>query len=370
MLQTVLVYSTLSAIFILLFYLRSLNKNNSLYAILAILLFSIVMGVRYGVGVDYLAYKDLYETYRQYRIIDYFRMEYGFALIIKLCAILDCHYTVFFGLIAFFQAFLIFKTFEDREYLYPYLAYTFMIGCIWYEFCNGMRQELAFCLFVFAIKYIQNKKFLPYLITIIVASLIHRSGILLLLLYPLFYKNNDWFKSISIQYIFLCVALILSQLNIIDPVLNIISPYLHILNYEDYLNNSPEKLSHEVSIGLGFVNLLCIHLIQIFYSNKVKRYFKDISFNIIYSIYLIGVIWNYLFLHSQLFLRFNYYLLGLQFIVSAYVLRYLHKKSIPMFCLLLLLYFLIFISFLIDSETSYFKYYFFWQANEYINPEL
>ena len=370
MLQTTLVYSILSIFFIVLFYFQSRKKNGYIYGYIATLIFSCVIGMRYGVGVDYLTYKEIYDIYQNYQSISYSRLEAGFILIMKLCTSMKLHYTVFFGIFAFFQVFFLFKAFKNKSYLYPYLAYTFMIGCIWYDYCNIIRQALAFCIFVFAIQYILKKDFIRYVIIILLASTVHLSSIVFLLAYPLFVKKQEWIKSLGVQYILLSIALILSQINIIDPLFNYISPYLDILNYSGYLDADQEKINDKVSIGLGFVNVLFLQLIQISYSNKIKQYFQDPWLNIVYNIFYIGVLWKYVFLNSQLFSRFNYYLLGFQFIVGAYTLCYLYKKSKLMFFILALSYFLIFLSFIIDSENTYFKYYFFWQAKSFIIPTL
>ena len=74
--------------------------------ILPIICFSFIFGIRYNVGNDYMSYLDIYEGYAHYYTIRD-DLEIGFEFVTRLMAETGLHYSIYFGLIAFLQIFLI-----------------------------------------------------------------------------------------------------------------------------------------------------------------------------------------------------------------------------------------------------------------------
>jgi hypothetical protein len=67
-----------------------------------ILLYSLIFGVRYGVGTDYLNYLDIYENWG-YGIDDESRIELGFATILSFCSNLNLSKGWLFFILSFLQ---------------------------------------------------------------------------------------------------------------------------------------------------------------------------------------------------------------------------------------------------------------------------
>ena len=84
--------------------------------ILPIICFSFIFGIRYNVGNDYMSYLDIYEGYAHYYTIRD-DLEIGFEFVTRLMAETGLHYSIYFGLIAFLQIFLIYYTFRKEGYL-------------------------------------------------------------------------------------------------------------------------------------------------------------------------------------------------------------------------------------------------------------
>lgn len=221
--------------------------------ILAITIYSIFFGLRYGVGMDYFAYMENYEypdtiTYS----------EPGFLLILRFLSSLRLPVQYFFGIIAFAQLFLIYISLKKEKEIYPFLAFSFMGGCVWLAFANGLRQELAFCLFTYSLKFIDNNQFYLYALTILLCATLHTSAIILILLYPFLYKKQNWFKNIKWQIVLLIVALGVMNINITSSFFSKIESLFAITNYRYYLSDDySDLIFNESRIGVGFfINLI------------------------------------------------------------------------------------------------------------------
>ena len=355
--QTLIVYLSLALIFIF-----SCNKakkyNNWKITLFPIIIYAIIMGVRYKVGIDYSAYLSMYLAYYGDE-----RIEPGFQLLLSTLRDFNFHYSVFFGTVAFLQIYFIYRAIKQYPDLYSFLAFTFMFGCVWYDYANGLRQELAFCIFVFSLKFILEKKWLRHYLLIALAFTMHKSAIVLSILYPLFQLKKDWFTNVKIQLLLLVGALFLMQINVIQSAVQHLEGAITLLGYDNYLEGrSEEKITTDVELGIGFFVILCINIILIANSNKVKKYFNRTWLSYAYNLYFIGVLWQYIFITSQLFNRINYYLYGFQYIIAAFTLAYLwNTKRKLQFSLLVCLYLLLFTGYISSIETSSIGYIFYWQ---------
>ena len=156
-LQTYFIYLLL---FVVMLFLakRASERNEWFWMILAILLYAIVFGLRYGVGVDHLAYLADYMRYGLAASGQYDDTEIGFKFFRDTLAQNDIHFSVYFVIIAFVQLWLVFKAVQKDKFIYPYLVVAFFLGCIWLSYSNGLRQQLAFCFFAYSLLFIENKK--------------------------------------------------------------------------------------------------------------------------------------------------------------------------------------------------------------------
>ena len=135
--QTLLVYILLS-IFVVFFCYVSAKQKREKWMYIAIAIYALVFGFRYGVGVDFISYKEIYECILAGRP-SYYEFEPGFMFFIYLLTDMGFPSEIFFMLIAFFQIFFVFKGIDNKD-IYPYLAFTFMAGCVWLTYSNGLRQ--------------------------------------------------------------------------------------------------------------------------------------------------------------------------------------------------------------------------------------
>jgi hypothetical protein len=133
------------------------ERNEWFWMVLGILIYSIVFGMRYGVGVDHISYMTEYQRVSSTSIVLYDDTESGFRFIRDTLAQGGAHVAIYFGLIAFLQLWLVFKAVKSDRVIYPYLVISFFLGCIWLTYANGLRQQLAFCIFAYSLLFVKQR---------------------------------------------------------------------------------------------------------------------------------------------------------------------------------------------------------------------
>jgi hypothetical protein len=332
--------------------------------ILPIIGFSLVFGMRYGVGDDHLTYLNTYLTGEGIE-----RYEWGFRYITMLFSTLNLHFAVYFTFLAFLQIFFFFLAFKEERFLFPFLIFFLFSGGYYLSWMNGIRQDIAACVFIFAVKFIDQKKFVSYLLCCSLAFLFHKSAIILIIFYPLLKSGFDYFKSIIVQLlIFLCALIIYyTNINIVDFLGNFITTISYWLNYEVYTSEGIEYVTTEATTGIGFFLTALVDLIIIIYSKNLKGFYNSRKFNNVYTLYFIGAIAGILFAGSGVLLRPFRYLAYFRLILLAYFMHYTWKNSkqpiiAVVFFLIAVIFILLFSAILYRGDTNTARFFFFWQA--------
>lgn len=326
------------------------------YIYIGCFIYAIIFGLRYGVGTDFFGYLKEYESIRQYGV-EQSRHEIGFHYLTKFIAHLNLHYGFYFAIVAYIQVRLIITALKPDKYIYPLLSVTFILGCIWLSYCNGLRQILAFCIYAYAIRCIIEKKPFMYYLLVSIAFLFHKSALLLMIFYPIFRRKKEWISNIKIQYVCLGIALLMMYTGYVQNFIKQMEGILSLTGYEVYTQGDYSKYmlsSSKISLGLGFFITLIQNVIIFSQSNKAKRYLQNTYFTIIYNLFFVGVLIKYAFISSQLVNRINYYFLGFDYLVGAYVLYFLYRKNRNLFYVMLALYILTFVGILyrMDENTA------------------
>lgn len=395
MIQSIIVYSLLMLVMVL-FAVYTSKKNSYLSTsglviqrsfwrfevLFPLALFAIIFGMRYDVGVDHLVYLRGY-----IEKIQVGKNEPLFFLLSELGWRLNWHYVVYFSIIALLQVTFYFYAFKDERYLYPMLVFFLFTNEEWLNWMNVIRQALAMCIWIFSIKNIENKKFWKYLIWCVVATLIHKSAIVLIVFYPILRNGRDYFKSVPFQLLLVAAAFVLKGtftvlLSHIEPIIN---TYTNILGEDLYSRSyDMEALinSFKESDGTGLVYIfrILLNILIILYSKKLKSFYNSKRFNIIYFFFFVGLLTLYMFPVGYISLTrpFRYFYI-FQSIMYAYFLYYLFKTKLKdsqrgtfhalMYYGLIFIFISIFyLSIITSNEDSSFWYQFYFDQNIYGYP--
>lgn len=347
------------------------TQTNIKGLVFALLVFAFFSGVRWDVGIDHLAYVLDYNTVGI--IGDVYRddMEEGYVHIMRIFNSLGAHSSIFLGVVAFLQLSFVYYAFKNQKFILPFLGVFIMCGGDFFFWMNGIRQALAATCFVcLLIHFVLNKRLIPYLICILIASYIHKSALLLAVFYPLTYLNLDKvYLRRDLQYFIFISALLLSSTNIWTYLLDFVDSIFSFIGYDErFKMNRIEDNIREQNFGIRKSLFFLIDIIIIYYSQKLRLFYSDRSFGIIYIFYFILIVTQPLFMSSLVFSRMTGYFYLFRSIVSAYLLFYLFKvnrtnlnRNIGI--IILLFYFLhILIQIYVDKggHTGCIRYQFFW----------
>lgn len=155
---------------------------------------------------------------------------------------------------------------------------------------GAMRQGIAISLFIFALPYILERKIILYMAIIILASLFHKSALLLSLFYfiPLL---NDVFnrKWLLIAILLICNVLYVagfSASNYLDSFLN--QAIMLSDNLSDYTRYTDEKSGSDIISNFGFLKVIELDIIYILSFFVVRTKSKPVElFKLLFLFYFI-----------------------------------------------------------------------------------
>ena len=333
MLQTYIVYGgclLLMLLFAEISLRRSHNNRNittqqhlDVEMICGILIFTIVFGLRYDVGVDYLNYLNIYHY------LDVDRFEPLFKHLTIFLSENGFHYSIFFSIFAFLQIFFFIYAFKNEKYLYPSLIYVLFCGQYFLLWMNVIRQDLTTCILIFSINFLTRKKFIAYLFCCILACCFHKSAILFILLYPFLKDGKDYFRRRSLSFLYMGLALLvfLSQVNLLSIFSSALSNIIVFFNLYEYAFMDFEANFSARDFGFSFLSSLMIDFLIISYSVPMKKFYGSKKFIICYNLYMFGAIANLAVLNSFLLARPFRHFSFFKLIVAAYLLYYLYKHG-------------------------------------------
>lgn len=347
-------------------------KNNNFLQpeiILLIAVFTFVFGCRWNVGVDYPHY---YHSYiNGYQFVD--RIEPLFKNVAQLLYNNGFHYAWFFSVWAFVDIFLIYYALRDYRFILPFFTFFFIFGFYWMSMMNVIRQQIAACIFLVSIYFIENKKAIPYYLCVLLAYLFHKSALLLIVIYPILRFRDDWFKNIPLQLLFYLLCVFLSN-RMSDIVVWIERPFrwfTDTFEYEQYgynvlnIDSLNDKTRFGRNTGLGVYAGIIKTLPIILMSKKLKKYYNSKFFNIVYTLWFIVVTIGMVLNDSIVLYRPFVYFVNITPIIQAFFCYYCFRSKQLLFqivsALIMLLQMVLFVNYVSYGEFNTAKFLFFWQ---------
>lgn len=288
-----------------------------------ILVFVLVAALRFKVGSDYGTYARQYIALQNFGYFDRESFEWGFTAVSTLLAKMGLHFCFFFAFWAFIQIFFFYYGLKDRKYLYPYVGLALMLTPYFVEWMNGLRQCVVCCLFVYLVLFIQQRKFIPYAIGVLLGTLIHKSALLLLFVYFIpFHRIHLSHRGLNI--LILVMFVILGNISSWYGSLAVVSNVSEFLGYDKYTESMAELVSEGRNMTWGPIRLLLLFtdVLIIWFYPKVKSVFRDDNMLEIYFIlFYVGVCLENLFVMAGiLFSRPTMYFTTFGLVMIAYTL--------------------------------------------------
>ncbi|BAL84394.1 putative membrane protein [Selenomonas ruminantium subsp. lactilytica TAM6421] len=240
-----------------------IGKINKKIILLFIMMYSLYVGyIYFPITPDFWGYKSTYYDYTSgtfdFEDVQDGILDYGFLWICELVKSMGGSFEAFYLVVCAIALFCCYSC------LLKYTPYVFSAWFLWFartfyeNNVNQIRQGLAICIFLFALRYVIERKLLQFTIIVIIASLIHKTMIITFLIYPL--GDVKWdIKKIAL-FIGLCVVLYI--LNIYQYMIVFMTDYLGIgVAKMDQYSGSLEHMASESASYLIYRSILVLSLV-------------------------------------------------------------------------------------------------------------
>lgn len=211
-------------------------KNKYKIAIINLLYFVILFilvligGFRYDVGFDFESYKDIFDAMPNFLSSNYLNEvnkihgEIGFKILISILKSLGLNVYVFLFVSVIIICLVLNKNSIEKYTDHFFIAFYLYI-CLYFfgREMGQIRQAIATAISFYSIRFIRDRKFIKFVITVTIASLFHVSSIIILPFYFISYKKYN--KSFYIIILLLSILFaFIDWIYIIIPVLADLSP--------------------------------------------------------------------------------------------------------------------------------------------------
>lgn len=245
---------------------KTLNYKNGkklLTIILSALPFIILSSVRYYVGTDYKTYSDIFYSIRAGQELK--DMDIGFVVLCRLISNLGGDYRILLTVTScIFIGLCFYYIFYDSPY--PYLSIYLLFSMQFlFESFNGIRQMCGAAILLFSLKFVKQKKLIPFIISVLVAYSIHSTCIIFL---PVYWFDKFKFKPI---YIFIISIFVLIFRNNISAIINTV---MASTKYETY---ALEGGDGRIRLSWTLIQVTIVLFSSLYYKN-------DSRYNLYYNI--------------------------------------------------------------------------------------
>lgn len=261
------------------------NKNKMIFWYISELILIIVAAIRYDVGQDYM-----------YTYVPYFNgvlwgtpnenIEIGFFVLNKIVQIFTQDYVGIFIVCSVIFFHYIYKAIRDQSTMPAFSIFLLISTTYYFIFLNAMRQMLVVAIFFYAIKFIKERKFIKYLIYMLIASTLHTSALILI---PIYFIYGLKMNPIRISVI--AAALIILKPLISEAIIKIIQ----LTKYNYYIDSKFD--TGETGYVVLLINVCVIIFAMIYYIKKSKeseleeKTIKDYSFYCYLQLISILIAW-------------------------------------------------------------------------------
>lgn len=299
----------------------TINKYYWHIVLVPIILYSLILGCRYGWGNDYLWYK-----YRFEHPFGYENESPGFRFINMMIATLGGSYVCAF--IVYSLAFIVcvyslLKLYRDNKYMiFLFLPATLLFST--YTIRQSFAESFVYLAFLFFFK----KEWLFMGLMLIVASSIHIAALLPFILYIILYFITS--KPFPIKYTIPIYILMFVFTSVFSEIvlqgLNDILPYISLDNkYQGYIdgadrwfNNEAQNSIYEQSSLTSFL-MFGFHLSMIYTGYVILRKIPQGTITIFYNMLVISLIFLKLFFELEILRRIAESCVQLYFIPIGFV---------------------------------------------------
>lgn len=311
--------------------ISNINKRScNILTVISVTILILIAGLRYETGGDW----DIYaETFKKVNPIfsvikgapldtNIVRVEPGFLLFCSIIKQLNGSLQTIYFLIVCFNIILITKSLE------LYTKYVIFGLFVYYSILYFMlemiitRQSIAASMTFFAMRYVNDKNFLKYMLVLLVASCFHRAALIMIPLYFFFIQRYST-KNLLLFFI-LGAVLMLLQIPWFKTIFLNISFFLGDIFGEGFRDRAVNYVNSEIygvprPIGIGFFLNMALLLVILWRRKYIEEYkYANIFINMFF---VANVIYYYGYELIEISNRFRFLLLISVIVVFPYLIE-------------------------------------------------
>lgn len=251
-----------------------------------VIAFSLVLGLRYNVGIDYLNY---YNTYvEQFNYVFSIRFEPGFNFLYRILYFLRAKPGILFIIIAFIQIVVFYRVFRDKIVLLPFAVFLLFVSCHIFGMLNTLRQSISVLFLLWSIEYIYREKLSKFFICFLMACCFHYSSFVFLPIVCLYWLRKPFFFDTPWFQLTVFIVCITFQSYIYNSIIHLfITMMSEITNYSLPLIGG--KYQVELGSGIGKIVNYIIVVFLVFMSGKLYKIFGIVYLQY-YRVFYVGQI--------------------------------------------------------------------------------
>lgn len=162
------------------------KSSNKILIALAFLILWLLCGLRYGIGTDYFSYKNIYETIVKTKS-NSVNMEIGFYLLCRFIGFFNADYKVFFLITSFLSIIFVYLRIILDSHSSDLSIIVYLSSFSYFTTFNIVRQSIAMGIIFFGTRYLEKKQPIKYFIFLVIAILFHKTAIIGLAFYYIYY---------------------------------------------------------------------------------------------------------------------------------------------------------------------------------------
>ncbi|CAG37940.1 EpsG family protein [Desulfotalea psychrophila] len=321
-------------------------ENNEIWPIwyMITLFYTLTIGTRENVGIDYLSYKYhflLVESSNNFLTKDL--IYYLFLPIVN-----NYGYNWFILFLAFITIWYFLQIMKENIHIVVWCFFFFFGLGIFFLSLNIMRQTAASFIIFYSITKFLKKDYISFSFHFIFALVIHKAGIIVLPL--LFIVQRDILKSVKLQLVLFFICLTCGNF-FFNNILSLLTDRLSFLNlgqYNYYIRNidyvlakTARNYSEANSTGLFVLLLIVVDTVAIYFSPLLKSNYNKNGFILFYNLYYIGIILHPILLSHETGVRLASYFVFYRFYIYATLFHFIFKSRnnilLRVFCIYVLI---------------------------------
>lgn len=311
------------------------QKQKKIFEIITLIVLCIISGTRYYLGgTDYEIYKNMFEVLPNifnfdfstvHNIYGVFGAEKGYLFfnsIVKTIGFNFFGFTLIHSIIFYTCMYIGLKRYTNNFNL---LIIIFLYKMFFYDTFISLRQTMTIAIFFISLRFIENKKIIPYFLLCLLAVTFHNGALILFLVYFINKFQLTKKRLIILNCIFI-PTIVISMLNI--PILSSFQWFIDIFNTETATQKASNLINSSVTSGISYLHTIeyfaIMFLVIMNYSKIINQDNKHAEF--IIKIFVILLPLFTLFRGYEILTREKDYFIFSYAIILGYLCKIYNKK--------------------------------------------